>query len=114
MVNKIKGLFTNPYKEEELKMELELEMIVKEEVDRVLKKEIKQLTANVRRDILNSLQKYVNKVNDQAEREEREYYYRKGKGILTEQDEQIIKELEQERKEKTRMCINLISILEEF
>ena len=111
MVKNFKEVFKNPYKEEE---EMEIDLLISQEVEIALKKNQEKVIKAFRRDLIRSLEKYVENVSVQAEREEMEYYYRKGKGILTEQDEEIKTELECERKEKKRMCINLISILNEF
>ena len=112
MVNNFKKIFENPYKEEDLGMELE--QMIREEVEIALKKNQEEVIKAFRKEMVRRLEKYVNNVSVQAEREEREYYYRKVKGILTDQDEKIKNELEHEREEKRKLCINLMSILSEI
>ena len=111
MVKNFKEVFKNPYKEED---EMVISEFVNTEVEMALKKNQEKVIKAFKQDLVRSLEKYVNNVSTQAEREEREYYYRKGKGILTEQDEEIRIELEHEREEKRKLCINLMSILSEI
>ena len=112
MFKLIRELFENIYDQEDDIVELNL--MIKDQIEIELNKREKIILKNIRNDLIKRLETYIEDTNLQAEKSEREYYYRKGKGTLTDQYEKIKRDIDYEIEEKKRICTVLISIFREI